>query len=221
MNTGDSVALKSDAGVQIRYTFNGAEPDQNAPLYVAPIPIRQDGLLKVRAYSMGKKSRVGSAQFTITDKPRPQYAHPYHERYPAGFDFALIDGKTGSDQFNDGAWQGFNGPDLEVTFELKSVATIQSVTAGFLENTGAWIFPPKKITVFLSTDGRNFQKAAELMPDQPGAYRPARIERPQLKFAPQQAKFIRLKAENPGVCPEWHDGKGKNCWIFADEATWE
>jgi hexosaminidase len=32
-----------------------------------------------------------------------------------------------------------------------------------------------------------------------------------------QARYVKVKAKNPGVCPEWHPGKGKSCWIFADE----
>jgi hypothetical protein len=39
-------------------------------------------------------------------------------------------------------------------------------------------------------------------------------------FEPQiQVKYIHLVAENLGICPSWHPGKGQKAWLFADEIT--
>jgi hypothetical protein len=31
------------------------------------------------------------------------------------------------------------------------------------------------------------------------------------------ARYIRVKAKNVGVCPEWHHGAGGKAWLFVDE----
>ena len=32
-----------------------------------------------------------------------------------------------------------------------------------------------------------------------------------------ETRFVRVRARNRGVCPEWHKGAGGKAWIFADE----
>ena len=34
-----------------------------------------------------------------------------------------------------------------------------------------------------------------------------------------KARYIKLKAENYGICPEWHLGAGGKTWVFVDEIT--
>ena len=34
-----------------------------------------------------------------------------------------------------------------------------------------------------------------------------------------KARYIKIKAENYGVCPDWHLGAGGKTWIFVDEIT--
>jgi hypothetical protein len=33
----------------------------------------------------------------------------------------------------------------------------------------------------------------------------------------QQARYIKVKAKNYGLCPDWHLGAGGTTWLFADE----
>ena len=35
----------------------------------------------------------------------------------------------------------------------------------------------------------------------------------------QQARYIRVKAKNYGVCPDWHLGAGGTTWLFTDEVV--
>ena len=30
-------------------------------------------------------------------------------------------------------------------------------------------------------------------------------------------RYVRVQAENVGVCPEWHPGAGGKSWVFSDE----
>jgi hypothetical protein len=33
------------------------------------------------------------------------------------------------------------------------------------------------------------------------------------------ARYVRVRARNIGVCPDWHKGAGSKAWIFVDEIT--
>ncbi|HQL71024.1 MAG TPA: hypothetical protein PLA77_09345, partial [Bacteroidales bacterium] len=34
-------------------------------------------------------------------------------------------------------------------------------------------------------------------------------------------RYVRVVAENVGVCPSWHQGRGKKAWLFCDEVVVE
>ena len=40
-----------------------------------------------------------------------------------------------------------------------------------------------------------------------------------LKVKNLKTRYIKIKAENYGVCPEWHLGAGGKTWVFVDEIT--
>lgn len=40
-------------------------------------------------------------------------------------------------------------------------------------------------------------------------------------IAPQNARYVRLRAVNFGKIPAWHPGSGGDAWIFVDEITIE
>jgi hypothetical protein len=31
------------------------------------------------------------------------------------------------------------------------------------------------------------------------------------------ARFVRVKAKNIGICPDWHMGRGDKAWLMIDE----
>jgi len=33
----------------------------------------------------------------------------------------------------------------------------------------------------------------------------------------EKVRYVRVKAENISVCPEWHPGAGGKAWLFIDE----
>ena len=36
-----------------------------------------------------------------------------------------------------------------------------------------------------------------------------------------QARYVKVKANNQRVCPEWHAGAGEKTWLFCDEIVIE
>ena len=107
--------------------------------------------------------------------------------------------------------------DLDVTIDLKKLTTISSVTAGFLQDTRAWIVIPKQMIVQVSDDGVNFKTVSDA-----NNFLPITDQHPQLKnvtvtFAPIKAKYVRIKAMQYGKLPAWHESSGGDTHLFVDE----
>lgn len=130
---------------------------------------------------------------------------------------ALTDGIRASCWHDDGFWIGVEGKGLEVVLDLGRPRAIEAVTAGFLEAQAYWIFPPRKIEVTLSIDGREYQPGGVLEVDDLTQDDRRHIRNLSVGFERQECRFVKVRAVGVGVCPEWHKGAGGRAWIFADE----
>ena len=131
---------------------------------------------------------------------------------------ALIDGLKGSLDHNDGYWQGFYGRNGDVVIDLGEDFMLRSVSATFLLDQKKWIFIPDTVNFYLSLDGANFQKFASITHKIPLNNNIALTNDFSIKInRPIKVRFLRIDAENIGVCPDWHPGKGQKAWLFVDE----
>ena len=89
--------------------------------------------------------------------------------------------------------------------------------SSFYQYNLSWIFIPKQILVYTSVDGDNYFKRAKLSPSisvkQEGQF----FEEFVLTFPEVEAKHVKIKALNYGVCPDWHPAAGSKSWLFVDE----
>jgi hypothetical protein len=140
----------------------------------------------------------------------------FSPKYEAGGAGALTDGLRGIDDYHFN-WLGFEGENLEAIIDLDSAQTISQVSVDFLQDVQAWIFLPKKLTVWTSADGEEFIKSGtvgNITPDnKPGVF----IQTYSIPAGGVQARYIKVRAEALKTCPGWHIGSGKNSWIFTDE----
>ncbi len=218
-NEYDTVRISGVTEYIIRYTTDGSDPVDTSPEYNEPLTLTDDIILKTRAFSGGMKSRIVEANFTKTDIIRPVYANQYAERYSAGGDFGLLDGIRGTTNQRDGNWQGFEGEDVEITFDLGEVRNISEITIGCLESTRRWIFLPEKITVKVSDDGIEFRECSELLQEIPEEHREASTRDLVVDFYATSARYVRIYLTSIKQCPEWHEGSGNRAWVFLDEIT--
>jgi len=149
------------------------------------------------------------------------FEHPFSPKYSAGGPNALADGKISIDnlvQLNDyGVWQGFEENDVIATIDLKKETKINHISAGFLQNTDAWIFSPVWVKFSVSNDNRSFHMVGE--EERRIDEKSVKDERISYAIALQNvsARFIRIQAKNISQCPQWHKGAGEKAWLFADE----
>jgi sialate O-acetylesterase len=220
--------VSDDPAASIHYTTDGTEPICNSTLFEGlKINMMHPGNIIARACVDGIASEsIGSWEIRQHKgmAARVTYEYPYSERYPASGQYGLVDGVYGSLAFNDGAWQGFEGNDLDITIDLGQVIMVRKIVVHFLADTNSWIFPPKRVEVKTSQNGTKYDPSSrfdniEALMGSPGniGKQIVTIRVPSMK----KVRFIKLKAANIGVCPLGHPGAGEKAWLFVDEVEVE
>lgn len=202
-----------DKNVKIYYTLNGGDEME----YTGPFTIDKTTDVKATAVIDGRKSTVSEGSFKkIAAGRKIKIKNPYSNQYEAGGDIALIDLQRGNDNFRVGMWQGYYGVDVDVTVDLGEVTNFTRLAGGFLQDQKSWIFMPSQVEFFISEDGRNFKSVAVVENEIAQDAEDAVIQELDVNKR-MKARYVRMVAANPGVCPEWHVGAGEPSWVFCDE----
>jgi sialate O-acetylesterase len=212
--------VRRPAWCAIHFTLDGSDPTAQSPLFGDTITMKTSGTLKARAF----RDNIGSTLIASCDVvmhaatgKKVVYTTSFSPAYPGGGSLGLVDGLKGSLNFRDGLWQGFKKDDLDVTIDLGDTINITSIGTAYLQNTGSWIFLPKRLEYSLSTDGQAFSKIVPLVNDVPDSLvGPIRKEF-NVTVNGVTARYVKVHAENVGQCPAWHSGRGGDAWLFVDE----
>ncbi len=145
----------------------------------------------------------------------------YEQQYDGGGSMSLIDGVYGTVNWRMGNWQGYQSNNVDVVIDLKKNRELSKLTANFLQDTRSWIVMPKSMVVELSFDGKQFSEVYR-----GNDFLPIEDLNPQIKtinaeFKKQRARYVRIKAEQYGKLPSWHEGSGGDTHIFIDEVEVE
>ena len=205
---------------QIRYTTDGTVPNLKSKLYSKPFTIDGAITIAARIFVDGIGSVAIAKSELLHHKATGRnikYVDGYSTKYAGSGDFCLVNSLRGSDNFTDGFWQGFEGSNLDVIIDLGKKQSITRVAIGTLQANRSWIFFPKSVTVLLSDDGEKFNKVAEIKNDVSVKLEGNIQKTFEAKIEKESGRYIKIIAENIGVCPDWHPGTGGKAWIFADE----
>jgi len=142
---------------------------------------------------------------------------PPSPKYPAKGAVTLTDGIIGPMDWDWGDWLSFEGIDLEATLDLGDIISIQNLQLYCLQNQAPYVFMPTKVYFSLSTDGITFNNVSEILPKTSPQYDGPIIEVFDAVIPPTTARYVRVKAENTGICPDWHSGAGAKAWLMAGE----
>jgi alpha-L-fucosidase len=217
----DSLAVRLDAdvrGAAIHYTLDGTTPTVRSPRYDGPIVIRESGTLRATPVLAGEEGlEYSQARFTKRfEVKQVTFGTPYSPRYAGHGDATVADGHRATAAFDDGRWLGFESDDMVATLDLGRVRPIASVTAGFLQQQGSWIFLPVRVACSVSADGTTWTRLPEMtFPES----RSAEVSVSDCAFTAGgiDVRYVRIEARNVGTCPPWHDGAGGKAWLFVDE----
>ncbi|MBN3036646.1 MAG: family 20 glycosylhydrolase [Bacteroidales bacterium] len=207
-------------GYPVHYTLDGSDPTTTSPLYDGPLTIDTTTAIKAVIFVDGfLKEKVSSktVHFHLATGKRAFLKTEPSERYFGNGVNSLVDGMTGSGSFRDGYWIGFEGKDLELEIDLGTDMPVQEITAGFFQQTGAWIFMPAEVTFILVPSGGDTVASVTEKPETTTEAIGAVTEPVTAVFDNIHARFVRVHARNMGACPSWHEGAGNPAWLFADE----
>ncbi|HPT03216.1 MAG TPA: sialate O-acetylesterase [Bacteroidales bacterium] len=216
-------ALKTEApkGI-VHYSTTEIEPRCTSLEYTKPVEMPQSGILKTRVCTDGMPSDEVSV-FHLTPSRAlgagVTYEKPYSSKYTAGGAFGLVDGLTGSTNFSDGYWQGFQGDNLDMMLDMEKVQAVHTLTFGFLNSPGSWIFMPRSVNISTSDDGKKFKAVDPVNIASQYDQAPKASRESVTVEVKRQTRFIKISVRNIGTCPAGHPGEGKPAWLFADEIT--
>jgi alpha-L-fucosidase len=138
-------------------------------------------------------------------------------KYPGLGPQSLNDGIRGTVELHDAGWTGFEQNDCDAVLDLGKVRQVSSVTVGCLQAQGSWIFLPRSVEVMVSSNGTDYVTAGALAPAELKDDARVMTQERTVTFPRAGARYVRVRAANAGLCPQWHKGAGGKAWLFIDE----
>jgi predicted alpha-1,2-mannosidase len=206
-------------GMDFYFTTDGSLPTKKSTKYTAPFSLENTGIVKAIAVnSKGEQSYVTTTSFMkAPNNWTLKIVTPFEPQYSAGSDDALINGYKGTVNWRMGNWQGYQKTNLEAIIDLNETAVVSKLSTQFLQDVGAWIIMPKKVTVEVSEDGINYKEVYSGENFLPIEDKTVQVKNIIASFSPISARYVKLKAEQYGKLPAWHEGAGGDSHIFIDE----
>jgi hexosaminidase len=201
---------------EVRYTFNGSNPNAQSDRSRTGITISESMTVKAQLFQNGvgigpvaeqafEFSKATCRSIRLKNQPNKSYS--------TGGSFTLVDGIVGKLPWYGKDWLGFKD-DFEATLDMGYLRPIQRVSADFLEETASWIHLPQVVQVYLSADGMNFQLSGELTKEELLADGGRRAI---INVGGLSGRFIKIVAKHPGKIPDGMQGAGETAWLFVDE----
>ncbi len=165
---------------------------------------------------VGESRVITAVEHLAVGKPI-RLATPTDARYPGTGAGTLVDGVRGT-AFNDGFWNGWQGPDLDAAIDLQRSQPVREVVLSLLEAVNSWILYPPSVDLLVSEYGAQWRLLEHRDLDLPvvagaSSRREIRFDLP----AGTRARWVRVVAKGGQRLPAWHLGAGGEAWIFADE----
>ena len=213
-----TLKTRSNKG-DIYYTLDGSNPDKNSIKYCAPIQLESTKEVKAIAIQQDETGRLSKKLLSVYQSVGCKVVlnTEYNQKYSGGGAQGLTDGKRGTTDIHHSAWQGYDGNDIDAIIDLGELTNIKQITTSFLQNQNAWIFLPSFLEYSISRDNLTFTKVAEINNEIITKTAGANIEEFNKDNLNIEARYIKVKVQNVGICPDWHKGTGGKCHMFIDE----
>jgi len=197
--------------IRLRYTTDTSQPtatspsfgdvlDLYAPATITVAPFRNDVQYQAsQTFQIVQNLALGD---TVT------FATPPAGRYSAD----LTDGILGSD-YDDGAWAGWQGADMDATIDLGRPTPLHAIDARFLQDVEALILLPRNVAFETSNDGKTWTTLQSVpITVDPNDMRSSIRDIAWSAQAPIMARYLRVVATRYG-----QQVNGTDTWIFSDE----
>lgn len=199
--------------VTIRYTTDGAEPDALSRPYVGNIMIDSPVLMKAATFHRSGLKAGETLELPI-GRSKSTACRVISGRPAANL---LVNGVDGSLRQTDFEWCHFHD-DAVITIDLGKVTEVDEVTIGTLTNYGMAFNRPSSISVSLSVDGADFTPAGQKGWTAEDIFCQGNFrDDVTISFMPRPARYVKVEASHPGLCPEGHIRSGQMSKFCFDE----
>lgn len=167
-----------------------------------------DIYLEVEHYTNGFEAFVSSshclgAEVELITKPDRAYNH--------NGSLNLVDGIMGGKKWRGNEWLGFREKKVEIIVEMDSVVNLDTLTIGFLNQNGSWIYLPESVKISVSNDKSSWKDQARIE-----ISNVEKIVRPKIGLK-TTGKYVKIEVTPIDAIPEGNGGAGSIPWTFIDE----
>ncbi len=203
----------------IHYTLDGSQPLPTSQVYDSPISIAQTGVIKAGSFKNEKLiGSVTEQQFVFHQASfKPVRLKNTYEGYKGDGVQALTNTLRATKFYGDKNWQGFRQKDFEAVIDLNETTDIRKISAGFLRNLRWGIFLPTEVEYAVSDDDLHYLVIGRFLTPLPQIIEADDIKEYSQVLVNGRARYIRVRAKNIGLCPQWHPSQGEPTWIYIDE----
>jgi len=214
----DSMAVKIEGGGGFELNIaakNKSEITMSVSGNDSTIMLKESGCLSTTSRPGGSIAKA--CFFKRPNHWKVNVINPLHPQYQGGGELALCNGILGDAEWQKGNWQGIQGQSYEAIIDLGDTQTISSLHAGFLQDTRSWIVYPRNVSYSFSMDGETWGNACGSLNSIPVDSLGSQRQTLNTYTKPVRARYIKMRAAQYGVLPEWHPGAGGETFIFVDE----
>ena len=210
----------------IYYTTDGSEPDKNSKVYTGPFAIERSCIVKATCFE-DNRDKIISEKYILYHKGMGHFkklntvAGNYRPEYSGGSEDALLNGAVGTNNYKDGNWQGFYGNDCDIELDFGKKEKLNSLKINFNTNPYDWILMPKKLSVYVSSNGTDYTLFKTFDIDEEVPTSRSTIVTKTLDVSGLNSRFVRIVVETPGLIPEGLPGYNNPSWMFMDEIIFE
>ncbi|WP_117883060.1 alpha-L-fucosidase [Aureibaculum luteum] len=204
---------------KIYYTLDGSIPSENSLLYNEKITIKTNTLVNAIAKCKGFadspifvqniKKVKSFEKISVLSKANNIDAYAKVK--------TLSNLKRGSLNHKSQEWLKFEKNNLIATVDLGKTEPINKISVGFLKNVYESIFVPDSVKISISNDGDIFKVIGNLKYNISPFEMKVYVKDYVLDSINRSTRFVKIEAENMGVCPHPHFNSGGNAWLYADE----
>jgi hexosaminidase len=187
-------------------------------VYKAPFSIQKNTLLKFAAFDRSKRlGKVRSVSYLVhkaSGKPYTLSRKP--EQYTGGETYALTNGVQGA-QKTWSSWVGLVNRDIDPVIDFGKKTTFSKVKLNYLSSKASWIYPPRAIEVYGSSDGKDFKLLGQKEIPQKEGMEPPAIGNVLIPVPIAAYRYLKCVAKTYGVIPKDMPGADNGAWLFVDE----
>jgi hexosaminidase len=217
------VSLKSNdnSGI-IRYTLDGTLPNEKSLVYSADkkIALTDDRTIAAAMFTKNGKiqSSVTSKSYVISKSTGKGYTLANEpKKYFGGEKMALTNGIRGDINSNE-PWVGFSGDGFDFTLDFGQKTYFTNISVAFQGAYSSWIMPPKNIEILISEDNKTFKSVKKI--ELGNALKTENfVQQLNIAIGNNNARYLKVVAENYGKLPTGHPGQGSPAWLFVDEVS--